>query len=118
MGLDKFSSIEAVVGFNLDLKPELLEFAVNCVDKNENDCSREIAWDLFYCIEGVILVHPELMEYRIVNLILESTRPLRAMVTFENKTLGLRSLTEVAVDANKSTILSFFTYQYLPSSDI
>lgn len=95
------------------MEPQLTAFKIDCVDDSKDSgCAAELAWDFYHGIEGVILVHPELLSYRIVSFMLQpsSGNSSRAMLTFENKKLGLRSLSEISVDSTKLTILSFFTY--------
>lgn len=111
-GLDKCTSIEAVVQFDLSSKPSLNSFQVFCVE-GSLECSDNSAAVIYNTVEGVILIHPQLISFRIVNFLTETTNGvLRMLVTFANGELGLRTLTEIEVINNKSTILSFFTYRY------
>lgn len=111
-GLDKSTSIEAVVFFDLNSRASLLSFYVSCNERSV-DCTEESASRIYNAVEGVILIHPELISYRVVGFMAEiSGRQIKILVTFSNSEKGLRTLTEISVVENKSTILSYFTYKY------
>ena len=111
-GIDNYTEVVAIVGFDLERTMKILAFGLVCQDSGKY-CTGEAAWEYFNSVETLIVRHPELISYRVVKLDVSHTAEMlfvKVKVTFENKARGLSTMTEMDIEKNKSSVKSFFTY--------
>lgn len=61
VGLDKYSTVTAVVHFNSKNSkdvPKGVSFRVGCIEASKQFCNKEVAWDYFFSLELIVVSHP------------------------------------------------------------
>jgi hypothetical protein len=56
-GIDNYTSITAVVNFDLKKNPSVQSFKVGCAYSSQ-PCTAQIAWEYFTSIETIVVLHP------------------------------------------------------------
>ena len=57
-GLDKYSRVTVIVGFDLDDKSWMLAFMIGCEDGVDQPCNSVMVVDYFKSTEAVVVSHP------------------------------------------------------------
>ena len=84
VGLDKFTTLTVILGFNLKNEAKLLHMEADCMEKTDV-CSRARAWEYFNAMEAMLISHPELMKYRIKSVSVEDQEKFKVMVTLDSE---------------------------------
>ena len=57
VGDDQYTKVNAVVNFDLKLKPKIISFEVDCI-QNDGICNRMAAWSVYQSLELILIFHP------------------------------------------------------------
>lgn len=57
VGDDQFTKVNAIVNFDMKLKPKIIRFEVECVH-DDGICNSMAAWSVYQSLESILIFHP------------------------------------------------------------